>query len=348
MAHMKLFAMTGPSATAALLILLAPAPPVHAAPRTDVVELLNGDRITCEIRKLDRGKLSVKTDGLGTIAIEWDDVAHVTSASSFEIELAAGQRAFGSFARGAARTAEVVTASGRERLPMGDIVRISPIGDTFWGRLEGALDAGFSFTQANVQTQWTLHSTVSYRSRWWLSQLDADSALTSREDADRQTRNTLSLQTQRFLHLLWSVVGFAQFQQNEELSLDLRSALGLGILKILSQSNTMRLSALGGAAYTREQYASAEDENVAEAVAGLRWEWFTFDGRSTNLDARVLSFYALSDAGRVRLEVNASFKSDIVGDLYWSINLFDSYNSDPPAGRKRNDFGVSAAVGWSF
>jgi hypothetical protein len=348
MAYTKLFALTGTSATTTLLILLASAPPAHAASRTDVIELLNGDRITCEIRKLDRGKLTVKTDGIGMIAIEWDDVEYVTSKSTFEVQLASGQRVFGSFARGAARTVDVVTASGLERLPLGDVVRISPIGDTFWGRLDGALDAGFSFTQANVQTQWTFHTNVSYRSRWWLSGLDADSALTSREDADRQTRNTLSLQTQRFLRPHWSVVGFAQFQQNEELSLNLRAALGLGILKILSQSNTMLLSTLGAAAFTREQYAGADDENVAEAVAGLRWEWFTFDGRSTNLDVRALSFYALSHAARVRLELDSSFKSDIVGDLYWSINLFDSYNSDPPAGRKRNDFGVSAAVGWAF
>jgi hypothetical protein len=144
------------------------------------------------------------------------------------------------------------------------------------------------------------------------------------------------------------VVGFAQFQQNEELSLDLRTALGAGILKILSESNTMLLSTLGGAAFTREQYAGADAEHVAEAVAGLRWEWFTFDGRSTNLAVGALSFYALNHDARVRLELNSSFKSDIVGDLYWSINLFDSYNSDPPADRKSNDFGVSAALGWSF
>jgi hypothetical protein len=329
-------------------MLLSNADPAPGAPKTDVVELLNGDRITCEIRKLDRAKLTVKTDGIGTIAIEWDDVEYVTSTVTFDIQLASGQRVFGSLARGAARTADVVTPSGLERLRLGDIVRITPLGDTFWGGLDGALDAGFSFTQANVQTQWTLHTTVSYRGRRWLSQLDADSALTSREDADRQSRNTLSLETQRFLHPHWSVVGFAQFQQNEELSLDLRTALGAGILKILSQSNTMLLSTLGGAAFTREQYAGADAEHVAEAVAGLRWEWFTFDGRSTNLDVGALSFYALNHDARVRLELNSSFKSDIVGDLYWSINLFDSYNSDPPADRKSNDFGVSAALGWSF
>ena len=335
-------------ATTSLLVVLVSVAPSYAAPRTDVVELLNGDRVTCEIRKLERGKLTVKTDGIGTIAIEWNDVDRVTSARSFDIELASGQRVFGALARGDSGAVDVVTPSGLERLPLANIVRISPVGDTFWRRLDGAIDAGFSFTQANLQTQWTFHSGVSYRSRRLFSELEGDSALTSSEDADRQTRNTLSLETQRFLGPRWSGLGFAQFQQNEELSLNLRAVLGAGIQRILSQSNRTLLSVRGGAAFTREEYAGSDDEKVAEAVAGMNWEWFTFDGRSTNLDVKVLSFYALNRDARVRLELNTSFKSDIVGDLYWSINLFDSYNSDPPSGQKSNDSGVSAAVGWSF
>jgi hypothetical protein len=331
-----------------VLILLVCSAPCDAAAKTDVVELLNGDRVTCEIRKLERGKLTVKTDGIGTIAIEWNDVERVTSTASFDIELASGQRVFGALARGDSGTVDVVTAAGKERLPLATIVRISPVGDTFWRRLDGAIDAGFSFTQANVQTQWTFHSEVSYRSRRWLSELEGDSALTSREDADRQSRNTVSLETQRFLGPRWSGLGFAQFQQNEELSLNLRTVLGTGIQRILSQSNRTLLAVRGGLAFTREEYSGTDDEKVAEAVAGMNWEFFTFDGRSTNLDVTVLSFYALNRDARARFELNTSFKSDIVGDLYWSINLFDSYNSDPPTDRKSNDFGVSAAVGWSF
>src|SRR4051812_22931659 len=75
-----------------------------AAPKTDILELKNGDRITCEIQKLDRGKITVKTDGIGTISVEWDDVARVTSAARYDIELASGQRVFGSLARGDAGT----------------------------------------------------------------------------------------------------------------------------------------------------------------------------------------------------------------------------------------------------
>ena len=141
---------------------------------------------------------------------------------------------------------------------MGNIVRISPLGGSLWRRLDGSIDAGFSFTQANVQTQWTFNTSVSYRSRLWLSSLAGDSALTTREDADRQTRNNLLLQSGRFLRPRWSAVGFAQFQQNEELSLEVRAVLGAGIRRIVTQSNRSVFTAIAGAAYTREQYEDVD------------------------------------------------------------------------------------------
>jgi hypothetical protein len=231
---------------------------VRAAPKTDVIELLNGDRITCEIRSLDHGKITVKTDGLGTISIEWDDIERFASNAMFDIELDTGSRYFGSFARGASRTADVITAAGVEHLPLDRIVRISPLGTTFWRRLDGSINGGFSFTQANLQTLWTLHADAQYRSRKWYTTLSGDSALTLSEAEDRQTRNSLLLRTRRYLQPLWSVVGFVQLQQNEELSLTLREVLGGGIGRTLAQSNHLIVGVVGGAAYTLENYKDAE------------------------------------------------------------------------------------------
>ena len=335
-------------ATVTLLVVAAARGVSASAPKTDIVELKNGDRITCEIKKLDRGKLTVKTDGIGTLSIEWDDVARVSSAAIYDVELVDGSRVYGTLERAGAGGVDVTGAMGQTHLLLADIVRVAPLGGTFWRRLDGSINGGFSFTEANVQTQWTFNADVSYRSRYWLSELSADSSLTTREDADRQTRNTLTLRTQRFLRPRWSALGFLQFQQNEELSLDLRTVLGGGIGRVVTQSNRALIELIGGAAFTREEYADADDVKVAELVGGLSWEWFTFDGRSTNLDTSVLTYYALNLDNRVRVELNANFKSDIVGDLYWSINTFDSYNSAPPPDQKRNDFGISATIGWSF
>src|SRR5262245_12793538 len=63
--------------------------------KTDVVTLVNGDRITAEIKGLDRGKLTVKTDAAGTIGIEWNKVRRVESPASYEVELTSGARLLG-------------------------------------------------------------------------------------------------------------------------------------------------------------------------------------------------------------------------------------------------------------
>jgi hypothetical protein len=335
-------------ALAAVVLSVAGVRDAVAAVKTDVIELVNGDRITCEIKKLDRGKLTVNTDGIGTISIEWDDVLHISSTARYDVELASGQRTFGSLGRADQRTVDVVEGSRTERLALGDIVRLAPLGGTYWRRLDGSISTGFSFTEANRQTQWTFDTSVSYRSRRWLTELNADSLLTINDGTDRQTRNNLGLRSQRFLRPRWSALGFLQFQQNEELSLNLRSLIGVGAGRILAQSNRTVVTALGGIAFTREKYAGQDDQNVAEAVAGGSWEWFTFDGRSTNLNTSTYTYYALNLDSRFRLEMDTSFKSDIVGDLYWSINAFQSFNSQPPAGEKTSDFGVSASIGWTF
>ena len=43
--------------------------------KTDVVTLANGDRITGEIERLERGRLEFKTDDAGTLYLEWDKLA---------------------------------------------------------------------------------------------------------------------------------------------------------------------------------------------------------------------------------------------------------------------------------
>src|SRR5690606_8136846 len=61
-----------------------------AAPKTDVIVLVNGDRLTGEVKGLERGKLSFKTDATGTIQVEWDKVASLQSGQYLQVELTSG------------------------------------------------------------------------------------------------------------------------------------------------------------------------------------------------------------------------------------------------------------------
>ena len=65
---------------------------VEARPKTDVIILKNGDRITGEIKKMERGRLSLSTDSMRTVSIEWEDVERITSQYYFEIETTVGNK----------------------------------------------------------------------------------------------------------------------------------------------------------------------------------------------------------------------------------------------------------------
>ena len=58
-----------------LLVLLLANTPCWARPKSDVVTLRNGDRVTCEIKSLYAGLLECSTDAMGTLKIESDEIA---------------------------------------------------------------------------------------------------------------------------------------------------------------------------------------------------------------------------------------------------------------------------------
>ena len=44
------------------------------ADKSDIILFKNGDRLTGEVKVLDRGKISFDTDATGVIKVEWDDI----------------------------------------------------------------------------------------------------------------------------------------------------------------------------------------------------------------------------------------------------------------------------------
>src|SRR5512137_360093 len=85
-----------PSRFFGLLMLIFAILPASAREKTDVVTLKNGDRITCEIKSLMRGMLTVKTDSMSTVQIKWPDIESISSKHLFTLQDTAGQIFVGS------------------------------------------------------------------------------------------------------------------------------------------------------------------------------------------------------------------------------------------------------------
>jgi len=328
-----------------LAIVAIPAPALAQHGKVDKIELNNGDILTGEVQKLARGKLTVKTDGLGTISIEWDKIVRLTSPARYEVEMSSGLRYLGAIASTSAGQMDV---GDMKALPLKEVVRFVPLDANFWRGLDGSISAGLSFTQANQRTQWTFDSYVTSRSPSFFTQISFDSLVTTEESADTENRQTLTVQVQRSLKNRWFVAAVGQASKNDELGLDYRSVTGGGVGRWLVQSNHTLLSVVGGIAYTRERYADQPGENRAEALGGVHWDWFTFSGHELDLAWGGVVFLDLQRAERVRAELNGSLSQTIVKDLKWAISLFESFDSAPPPDQKKNDFGVTFSIGWSF
>lgn len=315
----------------------------------DTVRLKNGDRITCEITSLNRGVLAISTDPLGKVSVHWGQVAGLESPRAFNLQLASGERYFGSLqASPPDQIIMALSAGGAVTVPLTDVVALVPIGRSFWRRLDGTLDVGFSFAQANLETRATLNSTTNYRSQHYHLGLTLSSQVTTREDVEREYRADIHLNLSRYLSRRWYVIGWGAFQQNDELALDLRLVGGAGVGRELVHTNRRLWSIYGGAAFTRELYVGEPTAESTEAAFGGQLDFFAPEDSDFSITNRAVSYVNIGGRRRVRLELQGSWRHEFLDDFYWSLNGFESFDSDPPADEKKNDSGVSVAFGWKF
>ena len=143
---------SGVAVVGVLIAALAMPRPGYAE-RTDVVTLANDDRLTGDIKELQRGRLRLKTDNAGTIQIEWEEVVGLVSTDTFEVEVETGERYYGSLDVGPEKaTLSVIAPAEAWLLVMEDVVLITPLGATFFAQLDGSFDMGLTFASANNTT----------------------------------------------------------------------------------------------------------------------------------------------------------------------------------------------------
>lgn len=324
--------------------------PLRAAEKTDVVFMKNGDRITGEIKVLEQGRLELKTDSMGTIHIQWGDVERLSSEQHLEVELETGEKFFGTLdSESIVGRLMIRSEEDLAELELPTVVRLVPIQVSRWKRLEGSLDLGVGFTSANKSSQFTLGSEVRYRTRKYLRSIGLSSTHIDQEDGDRTKRQSLDGGVQRFLQKRRFAGGTLQFQENEELGLELRSLITAGFGRHAIQSNKKELNLFGGLALNREDFVGTGSSSSTEAVGGLQFAMFRFDDPETDIRVNLLVYGSLTESGRVRAEFDARLRREIVKDFFFTISVYDSFDSEPPVeGSETNDYGLNSSVGWSF
>lgn len=334
---------------AALIIVVVLETPARAQ-KTDVVTLANGDRITGEVSTLDRGRLEYKTDDVGTLYIEWDKIATITSTALFEVGTSDGRRFVGSLRTDTVQTLVVVEGAGPVSLPMSDVTVITSIGRGFWKKLDGSVDIGFSYTKSSEIAQLNLNSNTVYRSPSFEARLTGSATATQTSDEEgRDDRGMVQMSYVRYRGARWFVGGGAGFESNESLGIKLRSQVSLAVGQRLVNTNRAQLSIGGGLALNDERGVDSEPTQNVEAIMTFRTSYFAYDFPKTNLDVGFQYFPSLSDFGRQRTQFDSTIRREIWKDVILAVSVFDTFDSQPPsADADRNDVGVVLSFGWSY
>jgi hypothetical protein len=322
---------------------------VAQAQKTDIVVLNNGDRITCEVDGLSSGLLTVKTDDMGTIRIEWDKVRSVTSSRTFEVETTGGALWYGSLAAGNPGQLVVVGAT-RTTLDQLAIFRITTIEKGFWHRLDGSINVGGSVTKSSGVGQVYANLDVGAKtpkSSWSLSY---DSTTTFRENEPDSGRYLGQFIYTHNLRKRWFLLGFSQLESNEDLGYDLRVAVGGGGGRNLIQSTRRVFQLIGGLSVNREQPLEAEALGNLELMSTVRYSFVSYDYPKSETTLSLTVLPSVTDLGRVRLTANLkASRALFTNDFVFTTTAFDEYDNRPPAGAvNTNDYGLSFSLGWKF
>jgi hypothetical protein len=328
------------------------APPAVADhDRTDVVVLVNGDRFQGEIKRLEQGSLSLKTDAADTISVKWSHVASLVSRFDYHVRSTGRMVYYGRLAT-PDRPGElkIVGPAGTHTLALSDVFLLAPIEHSFWGKLDGSINLGFSYTESNQAFQYSLSGDTQYRTLKWIGDVRLNSIFNSQEDGDSASQQNLGFSLVRTLKKRRNVFGLAQLQSNPAQGFDLRSLVGGGAGMFLQESAGGFVIVSGGLVVDREHITESPGVDTSlEALVGLRFSRYRSDFPKRSLNLVVDTFTNLTNTPRFRVQLSFRFSWEIVRHLHVSLNLLDSYDSRPPTvDASKTDLSVTSSVGYTF
>jgi hypothetical protein len=337
-----------------LLCLLYLSTAMYASSRlnTDIVFMKNGDKITCEIRSLDQGQLTIKQDyANSTVVLDWDKVDHIETHQPFVIVDSKGNASSGALSESPDK--RIVSVGGDEKngIAHGDVVSIQQTGETFIHRLRGNIDLGTSFAQSNSQKNLTLQSDLTYQATTHYFSLSSSTQFTSQQKTNNTSETTVKSEYFKQLrNSNWYSGAIANFLSSSEQQIDLRTTLGAALAVRPIYTNKTNLSFIGALAYTNEKDASntisRTSTNSFDAAAAVQYATFRFD--STSFDTTLWVYPSLTSPGRVRMTLNQDIYFKFYRDFYFRASFYDNYDNRPVVGAPSNNLGMSSTVGWSF
>lgn len=318
---------------------------------TDKVYLKNGDRITGNIKELDRGKLRVKTQTMDTIYLNWIEVESIDSSSFLRVT-----HADGSIQTGRVQASEIdknvrLLSGGQAiEIPTLEIVSMKPIrvNESFWHRIEGDASIGIDYKKASEILLVNVASNLRLREEKYELGFAFNWNETQRTEENNSSRADLNAEYTRFLGERWFWKASGGFQRNQELGIDLRSIISGSAGKYFIQTSTMRFEVNAGIAASAEDRTDNTTQQSVEGVINSSFDLFQLNIPITRLSANISIYPGITESDRIRVNSDITLRNELMRDFFWDLSFYSSYDNQPVPGAVESDFGVVTSLGATF
>lgn len=349
-----------PKGIPALLIMLFMISPVTGLPLQeaesevagkDVVYLVNGDRLSGEITRLESGVLHIDTELAGSVEVQWGDVARLEGVTPLLVTLEEQGELQGSLAKAEGAEEALIVDTETEKIEIqsaGPVLAVS-LDQPPVDRFNGGVNFGLTVLKAKDTRQFSLGINGSYSADTYYAEAAYSTFYTTDNASGRNYRDFLNTTYQREISGGWFFTGMFNTARNDALQLDFRYNLNGALGKDIINNDTAVLQALAGFGYVSENYEDGFERGAGEAVFGLKLKTLELDSPKLSLTAEAFLYPRPEDMDIYRLETKSGLNLMLVRNIFWGLSFFDSYTSEPAiTGGVKNDYGLVSSLGVSW
>jgi len=320
--------------------------------QTDSLTFHNGNYIVGEVKTMNRGVLTVKTNYSDSdFKIEWKNVKEIYTNNYYLITLSDGSRYNGSLNSTEPGKIKITTDKQQVRFTtLHDVVWLDDLDKGFWSQLYASIDIGLDLAKANNFTQFSSRTNIGFMAKRWNLDGIYNSLYSIQDNADNLERTDGGLSFKYFLARDWYPFAALNFLSNTEQNLALRATTQVGMGKYVVHTNATYWGFLAGASFNNEEFSldSIPGKKSWEGVLGTELNFF--DIGDLNLMTQLVVYPSFTEQGRWRadFDFDAKYEMPFDDDFYIKLGVTFNYDNQPVQEGTELDYVLHTGFGWEW
>jgi putative salt-induced outer membrane protein len=333
----------------------------------DQIALKNGDRVSGKIVNTDDKTVTVKSDLMGEVKVEKAAIVSIRSDEPINVTLKDGKTVVGKVETAGSEVSVVQDGKPIASAPIDSVVAFRDGAaqhawereqervmrarwDDFWSGT-----VGFSFANTSGNSQTTNLATTALMQR--IAGKNKTAVYFAQVYGTQSTtipRGTIAnrigggVRQDRDISPKFFLFGNADFAYDQFLDLDLRAVLGGGLGYHVWKAEKGYFDIGAGGAWDHEKFNALIDpvRNSMDFISYEEWSYQPY--KKLKLFERFAVYPNLTDPGQYRFNATVTASVPIYKWFEWTVGINNSYLSNPPIGRKTNDFLATTGIAVSF